>query len=237
MAERIWGTELNHGALHPHFNEDGTQIIFSERIPTGKVFPLLKKITPGGENPWDGWRIHLMDFDLNQPEGQKLSHHRLLFESKSGMFEAHGFLGKEKIVFSHTAEGKAYMDDIYLANVDGTQMKNLTNSPTSWDEHGNFAPNHKQMAFISSRFNRSLSFPKTKPNELETELFLQHSQGRVQQLTHFNQRSSRRKRYIVSDFSWDKSGRRIVFQAAPFLDRLVGSTALPPEIWLLTFEE
>lgn len=64
-AELIWSTPLHHAALHPHFNKDGTKLIFSERVSTGKSFPFLKLINRevGGENQWDGWRIHVADLE------------------------------------------------------------------------------------------------------------------------------------------------------------------------------
>src|SRR5690606_38582879 len=74
-AERIYESPLNHGVLHPQFSPDGTKIAFSERIATGQSHPAREGITPGGENPWNGWRLHLADFDIAAPEGQKLSNH------------------------------------------------------------------------------------------------------------------------------------------------------------------
>lgn len=51
-AERIWRSPLNHAALHPHFSEDGSRLIFAERIATNRPIIGLRRITPGGENPW-----------------------------------------------------------------------------------------------------------------------------------------------------------------------------------------
>lgn len=57
---------LNNAALHPHFNNDGSKLLFANRIPTGNIIPALIGITPGGENHWDGWGMHIADFDMSK---------------------------------------------------------------------------------------------------------------------------------------------------------------------------
>jgi hypothetical protein len=67
---------------------------------------------------------------------------------------------------------------------------------------------------------------------LTTELFVRSGDGRIHQLTSFNRESGGARRYLVSDFDWDRTGRRIAFQVAP-----VGrfGKADSPQIWLLEF--
>ena len=62
-AEKIWSTPRRHAALHPHFNRDGSKLIFAERSPTGRSFRRIRRLDLGadGENQWDGWRIRMVD--------------------------------------------------------------------------------------------------------------------------------------------------------------------------------
>jgi hypothetical protein len=236
-AERIWKTPKRHAALHPHFNKDGTQLMFSERISTGKSYPLLKRLIPEaeGENHWDGWRIHIADFDMKKKGQEKLSNHRTLFADRNGFFETHGFTGDGKIVFSHTPGGRPYVDDIYMSNPNGSNLKKLIDSPATWDEHGSFSPVSRALAFISSRADSEWQAPKSKAKSLKTELFLKTENGDIMQLTAFNQKEDSKKRYLVSDFDWDKTGKRIVFQVAPVSGRR--GKPDPPQLWMLTFSK
>jgi len=227
-AVKIWSSPPLHAALHPHFNESGTQLIFAERIPTGKSNPSWAKLTPGGENPWDGWQIHIADVDLTKSGTAILSNHRIIQPSGSGFYETHNFHGNN-IVYSHTSNGEAYVDDVYEVDESGLGPKNLTNSPTTWEEHGIYSSSGKSMAFISSRADSSWIAPESKAATLKTELFLKNSSG-IAQLTQFNKTNSL-TRYLISDYDWNREGNQIVFQVAPVL----GPAALSPELWMLTF--
>lgn len=236
-AEKIWETPLNHAALHPHFNADGSKIIFAERESTGEILysPL---VTPGGENPWAGWRIHIADFDISQTGTARLSNHVTLFDADlprdRGFFETHGFVDTDTIIFSRTLDGLAYVDDIFTSQLDGSNLVNLIQSTTTWDEHGLYSPTGNSLCFVSSRVNATWQAPVDTAATLRTELYMQ--QGAViTQLTEFNADGDLDTRYLVSDFEWDRTGQRIVFQMAP-VDDLTGM-AFSPEIWLLTFPQ
>ncbi len=231
-AEKIWISPLNNAALHPHFNQQGNKIGFSERIATGKSRLILKLITPGGENPWEGWQIHIADFDINKNGEQKLSNHRTLKPNGDGFYEFHGFLPNNDIVYSFTriTGEEAYVDDSYVANLSGQVLRNLTSSPSTWDEHGQYSPSLQSYAFMSSRFDSSWQAPQSKGDTLKTELYLRDQTGKINKLTGFNE-SNDGKRYLVSDFDWDREGRRIIFQVAPFN----GNTPESPQLWMITF--
>ena len=232
-AELIFESPKNHAVLHPHFNADGSKIIFAERVPTGRKRPRLRRITPGGENPWEGWRIHIADFDIAKTGTARLLNHRILYDDESGLFETHGFTHDGRIVFSHTRGGRAYMDDIYIANDDGSRRRKLIDSTRTWDEHGRFSPSGKTLAFVSSRDYWDWRAPRSTAKTLRLDLYSQDRAGKVRRLTDANANAREDMRYIVSDFDWDASGTRIAFQLAPFDDRVRRPGS--PQIWVLTF--
>ncbi len=231
-AQLIWSSSLNHAALHPHFNKDGTKIIFAQRTATGKSWRWIRRLNlgAGGENQWDGWNIHLADFDIGKRGKNMLSNHKTLSPNGRGFYETHGFTDDGKLIYSFTPNGQAYVDDIYVCDEDGTNVKKLIDSPATWDEHGIFSPSGKSMAFISSRGDKNWSAPKSKANTLRTELYLKQS-GQIIQLTDFNKKEEKKKRFLVSDYDWNASGNKIVFQVAPF----IGNRSESPELWMLTF--
>jgi len=233
-AGKIWSTPPQHAALHPHFNGNGTRLMFAERAPTGRSYRWIRRLDlgAGGENHWDGWRIRIADFELGASTAAKVENTRVLFADRGGFFETHGFLANGRIVFSHTPGGQAYVAAVYVANEDGSGMLELVSAGRTWNEHGQFSPSEQALAFISSRADPSWRAPRSKPSELRTELFLQRGYE-VSQLTYFNKPGAGR-RFLVSDFDWDRSGRRIVFQVAP-----MDANGHPesPQLWMMTFSE
>jgi len=233
-AELIYKTKLNHAALHPQISLDGKTIIFSARTPTGRVNPKWKNRTPGGENHWEGWSIISGKLDLTRPGTAKISNPKTLIADDRGFFETHQILEDGSIVFSHTKNGAGYVDDIYMMNARGGNIRKLVDSPNTWDEHGLFSSDRKFLAFISSRHDSSWQAPKSRAKNLQTELYIKRiADGALRKVTDFN---SGFRRYLASDFSWSKDGRAIMIQAAPFRKRLIGGyEALSPEIWLIEF--
>lgn len=224
--ERIWKTPENHAALHPHFDKDGDTLIFSERQATGKSRWILRNRTPGGERPWDGWRIHVADVNLSRSGEAILGNHREIQPNGDGFYETHGFTPNGRITFSYTNPRGGYVDDSYESTLEGKNVRNLTNDRNAWDEHGMFSPNGQHMVFISSRIDPSLVFPKTPATKLKTELYIQTKDGGIRQLTNMNDR--RGKLTVVSDFSWDRDSKRLALQVAPW-----ERPGLTPEIWII----
>lgn len=233
-AERLWSSRPGHAALHPHFSDDGKLLVFAERNPTPRVTRRLFHpwAAVGGQNPWDGWSIHTATADIADSSGRVLSNHRRIAPNGRGFYETHSVSNEGRIVFSFTADGAPYVDDIYQTDAEGRRTLHLIDSPATWDEHGAFSPNGRNLAFISSRADAEWRAPNSRANTLTTELFVRSRDGRIHQLTSFNKESGGSLRYLVSDFDWDRTGRRIAFQVAP-----VGrfGKADPPQIWLLEF--
>ncbi len=235
-AQRIWTSQPGHAALHPHFSDDGRLLVFAERTPTPRVTRRLLHpwAAVGGQNPWDGWSIHVAAAEVAASGEEALSNHRRLTPNGRGFYETHSISSNGRIVYSFTADGAPYVDDIFETGIEGHGIRHLIDSPTTWDEHGAFSPNRRNLAFISSRADPEWRAPKSRANTLTTELFVRSADGRIHQLTHFNKERDGALRYLVSDFDWDRTGSRIAFQVAPV--RRFGK-ADSPQIWLLEFSE
>jgi len=229
-AKKIYDTPPGNGVLHPHFNNDGTKIIFAERVPTGKQIPGGKLAgTPDGENQWDGWLIHIANVDLTSSE--PLSEHTGLFQNSNGIYETHGF-HNDRIIFTHTPLGRAYMDDIYMSDLNGGNIIKLTDDSNSWDEHGHFSPaDETLLAYMSSApFENWNGTKGDKAQTLQTELFIKNViTNKAEQITNLNEELD--KEVVISDFDWNNDGTQIVFQVA----EIQGGTI--PELWLVTFNE
>lgn len=117
----------------------------------------------------------------------------------------------------------------------------MTNSPYSWDEHAQYSPDGKKIAWISS-----LPFPNLIPeygtlhwadyrNYLHNEFFLMNANGSdIQQLTWFNDPNSSdyTPQYSDSMYSeWSLNGTQLLTHIGyPEIQVAGGNTA-----WLTTF--
>ncbi len=233
VAEKIFATDLNHAALHPHFNANGSKLLFANRIPTANIIPVLIGITPGGENHWDGWGMHIADFDMSQINTNKLSNHLLLKPNGTGFYETHSI--EDKLMYSYTPNGQGYVDDCYQSDLDGNNIVNLINSSSSWEEHASFSPSKNNFIFISSRHDNSWKYPGNTPSELNTELYIKNiTTGEIQQLTAFNKNSTD-FRILTSDFDWNKDGDKVVFLVAKIPK--ANPSLYVNEIWQIEFKE
>jgi Tol biopolymer transport system component len=235
-AERIWLSSPRHAALHPHFSDDGRLIVFAERNPTRPIAygPFHPWATLDGQNPWDGWSIHIATVDIGASGERILANHRRITPNGSGFYETHSISAEGRIIYSFTKDGAPYVDDIFETDKEGKDIRHLIDSPATWDEHGAFSPNRRNLAFMSSRADPKWRAPRSYVDTLTTELFVRSANGRIHQLTAFNKEAHSAMRYLVSDFDWDRSGRRIAFQVAP-VSR--SGKADSPQIWLLEFSE
>lgn len=233
-AERIWRSDALHAALHPHFSADGRLLVFAERNPTRPVAagPFHPWAALEGQNPWDGWAIHSAAVDSAATGEKVLTNHRRAAPNGSGFYETHSVSPEGRVVYSFTAGGAPYVDDIYESDTEGRGMRRLIESPATWDEHGSFSPNGRNLAFISSRADPEWRAPRSHADTLSTELFVRGADGRIHQVTEFNKGREEARRYLVSDFDWDRDGRRIAFQVAPIARDGKPET---PQIWLLEF--
>ena len=102
----------------------------------------------------------------------------------------------------------------------------MTNSPSTWDEHGQFSPDGRIFAWVSSRFDPSIAFPGTRAKDLRMEMFIREGAGPPTQITEMNK--VRDKQSVVSDFDWDRTGTRIVCEVGGMAD------SEGPELWIIS---
>ena len=118
-----------------------------------------------------------------------------------------------------------YCNDVYSWDPEGSgPPQNLTDAPASWDEFGQRSPDGRTLSFVSSRFDTSLRYPRSRTRDLRTELFLQRGAGPPERATHLNGEGEKR---VVSDYAWSPDGKRIVFQVAEL------ASERPPDLWVL----
>ena len=218
-AQKVYDTPVGRAALHPHFNRFGTELIFASKLPS--------------LNPWRYWHIHKSDVDISRIGQNRLTTHTALQPAGPGFYETHGFNGLLQgwMTFSFTPDSvTGYVQDSFVSTTDGALLRNLTHEPTSWTEHATYSPSEASYAYNSSSpFNWQ---PGDGWAKLRTELLLE--KGAVTyQITAMNQdRDPTRYQYVVSDFDWDREGRRLVVQVAV---NAVGGLPQWVELWVVTF--
>lgn len=215
-AQMLVEAEYLGASLHPHFSDSGDRLFWTVRESTGKKIPqrLFDK-TPGRENPWDGWHLAVANFNRNIGGAARLTKRIDLYRGEGGFFESHA-LKEDVIWFSHTKNGRPFVDDIYRARVDGTQRVNITNSPGTWEEHGEPSPKGSLVTFNSSR-SFDWKNPPDTAGTLRLELWARRMKsGTFVRLTNFNEQLAGRRRVLTSDYAWSPSGREIAVYYATF---------------------
>lgn len=220
-AQKIYDTPADQAALHPHFNRFGTQLVFASKLVSA--------------NPWQRWHIHRSDFDIGRIGQNRLTSHAALQPLGAGFYETHGFTGALQgwMTFSFTPDGAGpFVQDSHAATIGGTLPTRLTDEPTSWTEHATYSPSGDSFAYNSSSAFKWR--PVVGVSGLRTELFLKKG-GEVYQITAMNHdRDPVNYQYVVSDFDWDRDGRRLVVQVAV---NASGGLPLWVENWIVAFPE
>ena len=198
--------------IHPHFSHDGTKLFWAERL--GK----------SGGSSWGEWALKIAEFALG-PNGPHLSNVQSYQPGQHHYFyESHCFnTDDSNVLFTANADGQ--MDsgfDIYEMNLKTGRTLNLTTTPADWDEHAQYSPDGKYIAWMSAtglglRINETANF--AWQNQLITELWLMNSDGTgKQRLTHFNDfnyaESLGGKKAIVSDITWSPDSTIIAMLVA-----------------------
>ena len=198
--------------IHPHFSHDGSRLLWAERL--GKA----------EGSSWGEWALKLADFVVG-PEGPYLEDIKTYQPGEHHYFyESHAFsIDDSKVLFCGNPDGQSDVGfDIYEMDLETQELTNLTMSPDDWDEHAQYSPDGKKIAWMSST-GFDIVFESIEGHEwmryLVTELWIMDVDGsNKQRLTYFNEPGYPEymggTRCVVSDISWSPDGDRIVVLVA-----------------------
>ena len=125
------------GALHPHFNHAGDEIVFARYVG----FPVL-------------FDIYTLPFDAADPGLTELTE-VIPGDSKDwpdALYETHGYSHDDtQIVFTGFTNATEHNNDILIADATtGVLIDQVTTSEEVWDEHAHFQPGTDRLLWSSS---------------------------------------------------------------------------------------
>ena len=222
----VWGeSRWAGGVLHPHFSHDGRILAWTQRVEN----------TPG--DPGGAWVIKIADFILENDLPHLANLRTLKPWSGEGVAEVHSFSPDDSLLlFTTNADGQPRRGfDIYSLDLATNRPTRLTNTPNEWDEHAQYSPDGRCIAWMSSRNAGAAA------QLLKTEMWLMSADGSEQkQLTTFNDPNSKfylAEPYgvVVADSSWSPDGRQLlVYVIVNQGDK--SEYSMPGKIVLLTLE-
>ncbi len=211
-AELLEQAEPLGGSMSPVFSQGGDRISWSARRDTGeKVRPAFLDRTPGKQNPWDGWHLAVADFARPPGGPALLSNRRELYAGEGGIKRPSALDG-ETLWFSLTPNPRAYVDEIFRAQLDGSERVNLSESPGTWEEQPQPSPWGTLVAYRSS-LPTAWENPPQPQGTLRLELWALTRDGRRLPLTELND-ANRHRRVLVQDFAWGPTGEEIALYTA-----------------------
>jgi Tol biopolymer transport system component len=222
----VWSGVPVGGSLHPHFNADGTRLIWGDLEAGGPEF--------------GNWRIAVAEFvALPVPHLQNILYDQP--GAQQNWYETHGFISEMDVLI--TAAPLSGMNDramdIYGLRLADQQLTRLTftagtgGEPSEWDEHAHMAPAGDAIAWMSSApYGADPSAPVL--SWLRCELWLMDADGGdKQRLTFFNEAGHGEYQgggqVCVSDMTWNPDGTRLAMYVQ-FLD-----SAPPDRVWIMDF--
>lgn len=225
------------GLLDPQWSPNGKQVAFGETYAP-----------PNAANLQGYWNVYLADFGVNSTTGAPYLYNVTNIDYPGDVFyEVQGFTpnGTELVVQSYTQGINTYGVDLYTIDIQPGpnfgKYTDITNSPYSWDEHSQYSPDGKKIAWISS-----LPFPNIIPeygtlhwadyrDYLHNEFFLMNANGMgIEQLTHFNDPNSSEYSPQFGDSmytEWDLNGTQLLIHNGGAEVSVPGGNS----VWLVTF--
>jgi len=228
---RITNTPENGGVIRPGFSHDGKILYWNEEYSIEKHGKPSKWSVPRNRlgEKWGLWRIVMVDISFDQGEPCVTNIRKVdineLYPNKV-LIESQGIQpDNEHLVFaaadiSETAAccyfggrnvfGYTHWSDIYITDLDGANLKRLTNTLYLHSENPVFSPDGKKIAFTETRWCVGKS----------GDVYLMNSDGSNRiRLTHlYNQNcpDDYLGRYSGSagdELDWSPDGSEIIFSA------------------------
>jgi hypothetical protein len=185
------------GILHPHFSHDGRRLLWSQRVGAGKT-------------SFGNWVLKLAEFEITPAGEPRLGTVRTLIPGgKPTFFESHGFSPDDrKIIYSGTPDVGM---EIYTLDLVTGQVERLTDSPRAWDEHAQFSPDGRKIAWMSSE---GLRF-RVWPFDLQADFWWMNADGSgKQRLTYFHEKGHPHRLaedfVVAADIAWSPDGKSLL---------------------------
>lgn len=197
-------TQRGDGYTGATFTPDGKQAVWAQ-IVDGNIFA----------NRFGRWELILADFRVDAKGVPSFTNQRNISPPGARWLEPGHFAqdGKSLVLTADVGLSDPQGMDQFILDVTTGALRNLTNSPKVWDEHGVFSPDGRKIFFMSSYPYQSAAL-SNNTLFLKTEFMLMDADGsNLQQLTHFNvpgyPESSTRGRSVAAVGEWHPSGRSI----------------------------
>lgn len=187
--------------VNPVFSPDGAMLLWTERFSNG------------GHYNWGSWRLKAADFDLTSGN-PVLRNERVLYAPAAGNYvTAMAFLDATNLLVAGNLEGQhEYGMDQYVVNLATQQLRNLTRTPTAWEEGSCVAPN-RTIAFMSnvdSKVPLDFGTPDWVRAPIEREYYVTDESGSgTERWTYFNDPGApeyQSRRTIVAACSFSPDG-------------------------------
>lgn len=193
--------KTERGFTGPAFTPGGNRCVWAEGRDTGDI----------RKDRFGIWRLRMGDFNITNGV-PSISAIKDISPPHTNWLEPGNFApdGVSLLLTADQGLSDARGQDQFILNVNTGQMKNLTNTPNVWDEHGLFSADGSKIVWMSSYPYRS------DPNSyriigIKTEFMIMNADGTgQQQLTHFCEKGY--PEYgsgIAAVGSWAPDGRSI----------------------------
>ncbi len=159
------------------FTPDGKKAVWAEFVD-GNIFA----------NAFGIWKLYIADFVVDAKGTPSLINKRDITPAGARWVEPATFSpdGRHILLSTDIGLANAQGQDQWSLDVFTGKLKQLTNTPTVWDEHGVYSPDGRKIVWMSSYPYRN-DPDSYKVLSLHTEFMLMNTDGsHLQQLTHFN---------------------------------------------------
>ncbi|MBU1672797.1 MAG: hypothetical protein KJ993_17045 [Actinobacteria bacterium] len=236
----------NWGAIRPSFSHDGKKLLWCEEYSMEKYPNGKRGDRPGPHHGsyWGrenavfrkgeelgAWRVKIADISF--PDGEPVLPNIRAIDPPYGitMIEAEGFTpGDDRLVYSccdlEREGGMGLWGDIYISDLTGGSLKNLTNSPQVHDENAEFSPDGTMIVW-----NHGIGLPG------QEDLYLMNADGSNKtRLTYFTEPGHAEydpNAQQITELSWSPDGKYVVFGHVSSESR--GGPHVPCDLYKLAF--
>ncbi len=171
------GNGPSDGFVGTAFTPDGKHAVWAE-VVDGNVLV----------NHFGLWKLYMADFSVGVDGTPAFLNKKDITPAGARWVEPGNFApdGRNLLLSTDIGLSDAQGQDQWALDTTTGQLRNLTNSPAVWDEHGFYSGDGSKVAFMSSYPYRSWPASYTAMF-LRTEFMLMSADGSsLQQLTHFN---------------------------------------------------